>query len=181
MGLIKTLKYDLYRYTGKLSFKSFIRTYFLVPGFNYIVWYRIVQYYNFKFLKFLLKRKMIKFGIEIYPETEIGEGLYIGHWGGIVVNPLVKIGKNCNLSQGVTIGQLNRGIKKGVPVIGNNVYIGPGAKVIGNIKIGDNVAIGANSVVVDDVPNNSVVIGVPAKIVSQKGSTGYINKILKDN
>lgn len=101
--------------------------------------------------------------------------------GGIVVNPLVKIGKNCNLSQGVTIGQLNRGIKKGVPVIGNNVYIGPGAKVIGNIKIGDNVAIGANSVVVDDVPNNSVVIGVPAKIVSQKGSTGYINKILKDN
>ncbi len=124
---------------------------------------------------------MIKFGIEIYPETEIGEGLYIGHWGGIVVNPLVKIGKNCNLSQGVTIGQLNRGIKKGVPVIGNNVYIGPGAKVIGNIKIGDNVAIGANSVVVDDVPNNSVVIGVPAKIVSQKGSTGYINKILKDN
>lgn len=81
MGLIKTLKYDLYRYTGKLSFKSFIRTYFLVPGFNYIVWYRIVQYYNFKFLKFLLKRKMIKFGIEIYPETEIGEGLYIGHWG----------------------------------------------------------------------------------------------------
>jgi serine O-acetyltransferase len=77
----------------------------------------------------------------------------------------------------VTIGQLNRGKRAGCPVIGDNVFIGPGAMIIGHIKIGDNAAIGANCVVVEDVPAHAVVAGVPGKIISQEGSIGYINRI----
>ena len=97
-------------------------------------------------------------------------------WGTIVVNEKVKIGRNVNISQGVTIGQLNRGKRMGTPVIGNEVYIGPGAKILGNIVVGNNVAIGANAVVLDDVPDNVCVAGIPAKIVSMNGSDGYVNR-----
>jgi serine O-acetyltransferase len=77
----------------------------------------------------------------------------------------------------VTIGQSNRGKRKGCPTIGNEVYIGPGAKIFGNIKIGNNVAIGANSVVTRDIPDNAVVVGIPGNVISYNGSDGYINRI----
>lgn len=81
-----------------------------------------------------------------------------------------------HLSQQVTIGVVNRGKMKGYPTIGDNVYIGPGAKVIGNVHVGNNVAIGANCVVTKDVPDNAVVVGIPGQVISYEGSTGYINK-----
>jgi serine O-acetyltransferase len=84
------------------------------------------------------------------------------------------IGDNCNISQGVTIGEANRGPRKGTPVIGNNVYIGPGAKIIGAVHIGNNVAVGANCVVTRDVPDGAVVVGVPGRVISYEGSKGYI-------
>ena len=115
------------------------------------------------------------YGIQIPAGTKIGKGFYIGHFGCIVVNPDAVIGDNVNISQGVTIGQTNRGPRKGTPRIGNNVYIGPGAKIIGNIAIGNDAAIGANAVVTHDVPDNAVVAGVPAKIISMTGSRGYVN------
>jgi len=105
--------------------------------------------------------------------ADIGSGFYIGHYGGIIVSPFSKIGKNCNLSHGVTIGQSNRGKNKGYPVVGNNVYIGPGAKIIGRVVIGDNVAIGANCVVTKDVPDNAVVVGVPGRVISFDGVNGH--------
>lgn len=110
---------------------------------------------------FLVQRR---YGIQIPVSCKIGEGFYIGHWGTIVVNSGVKIGKNVNISHGVTIGQLNRGKRMGTPVIGNEVYIGPGAKILGNIVIGNNVAIGANAVVLDDVPDNACVAVSPQKL-----------------
>jgi len=177
---ISLIKEDLFRYKGKEDFLNFLITYFKVPGFNYLVWLRLAQVYKFKLFKFILRRKMIKFGIEIYPDTNIGKGFYIGHFGGIVINSNAVIGNYCNISHCVTIGQLNRGRKKGVPIIGNNVYIGPGAKILGKIKIGNNVVIGANSVVINDVPDNAVVGGIPAKIISYKGSKHYINNIKKE-
>lgn len=111
-----------------------------------------------------------KYGLEIHPSTKIGAGFYIGHFGGIVINTKSKIGCNVNISQGVTIGSINRGKKCGFPTIGNNVYIGPGAKILGSITIGSNVAIGANAVVIDDVPDNCSVGGIPAKIISTIGA-----------
>lgn len=117
-----------------------------------------------------------KLGIDIPPETKIGSGLYIGHFGGIIVNEKTIIGKNCNISQGVTMGKANRGENEGYPTLGDNIYIGPGAKIVGAVTIGNNVAIGANCVVTKNIPDDSVVVGVPRKIISQKGSKGYVNR-----
>jgi serine O-acetyltransferase len=118
---------------------------------------------------------MYKYGFSISPRTEIGPGFFLGHIGCITIHEKAIIGRNCNIAQGVTIGQSNRGGRKGYPVIGDNVFIGPGAVVIGRIKIGDNVAIGANSVVTKDVPDNAVVAGIPAKVISYAGSSDYVN------
>jgi serine O-acetyltransferase len=134
------------------------------------------RYILFKFAIMQLKRNMYKFGISIPYSTEIGNGFYIGHYGCIVVNKDVKIGNNCNISQGVTLGGTNRGTRKGCPTIGNNVYIAPGAKVIGNVMVGNDVAIGANCVVTKDIPDHAVVVGIPGKVISYNGSVGYINR-----
>ena len=115
-------------------------------------------------------------GIQISFGANIGNGFYVGHHGTIIVNGGCTIGKNVNISQDVTLGQTNRGERKGVPTIGDNVYIGPGVKIIGAVKVGNNVAIGANAVVTHDVPDGACVGGVPAKILSMKGSDGYVNR-----
>jgi serine O-acetyltransferase len=112
--------------------------------------------------------------IDIPFDADIGPGLYIGHSGYIVINPQAKLGAYCNLSPGVVIGEAGRGDKRGVPQIGCRVYFGPGAKVFGRILIGDNVAIGANAVVCEDVPDNAVVGGVPARVLSYKGSGDFV-------
>ena len=123
-----------------------------------------------------MRHHQIKYGFQIYPETQIGEGFYLGHWGALVINPKAKIGRNCNIAQGVTIAQANRGKNEGVPEIGNEVWIGPNAVIVGNIKIGDNVLIAPNAYVNFDVPANSVVIGNPAQITPNgKATEGYIN------
>ena len=115
-----------------------------------------------------------KYGISIPYNTEIGKGLYIGHYGGIVVNHMAQIGPNCNLNQGVTIGATYGGRSPGVPVIGANVYIGPGSFIIGGITLGNHVAIGANTVVNKSVPDNGVIVSEPGRIISYKGSSNYI-------
>lgn len=170
---------DLQRYG-----KSFLYSYCSIPGFKYTVWMRITKGLRRRFLykpfflfsALILRHYSSKYGIMIPYATEIGAGFYIGHFGTIVISPMAIIGKNCNISQGVTVGQTNRGNRLGVPTIGDNVYIGPGAKIIGNIKIGDNVAIGANAVVTKDLPDNAVAVGIPAKIISYKGSAEYISR-----
>jgi serine O-acetyltransferase len=106
----------------------------------------------------LYHRIRSKWGIEIPRVTQIGAGFYIGHSGGIIISGLAKIGENVNISQQVTIGIAGKGEKRGVPTIGDNVYIAPGAKIFGKITIGNNVSIGANAVVYKDIPNDSVVV-----------------------
>lgn len=171
---------DLFRYCGNRKFLSLISLYFRAPGFKYLFWFRITTIAREKgrllyFILWLKLRKLqFKFGYDIPAGSLIAPGFYIGHFGGIVISPKAKIGKNCNISQNVTIGYSSRGIKKGYPTIHENVYIGPGAVIIGNIIIGKNVAVGANAFVNNDVPANAVVAGVPAKIVSYNGSEGYI-------
>ena len=181
LGLMKA---DLYRYAGKTSFGAFLFRYFLSLGFRYTVWMRwcavvhsnpISRILLFPFAWLINRHQQIRFGIGISYKTQIGPGLYIGHEGGIIINEQVIIGKNCNLSQQVTIGVSRRGERAGVPVIGDNVYIGPGAKIFGKITIGNNAAIGANCVVTHDVPENGVVVGIPGKVISYEGSFGYIN------
>lgn len=117
-----------------------------------------------------------KRGIEIYGLSDIGPGLYLGHTYNITINSDAIIGKNCNIHKGVTIGQENRGKRKGVPIIGNSVWIGVNATIVGNITIGDDVLIAPNSYVNCDVPSHSIVIGNPCKIIARDNATeGYIN------
>jgi serine O-acetyltransferase len=176
---------DLWRHAGRLGAGTFCSRFLSTPGFRYSVLLRFYAYTRAaawcqlgvrQMTVLLLHRYSIRFGIDISRDTRIGSGLYIGHFGGIVVNAAVVIGDNCNLSQGVTLGQVNRGPNAGCPIIGNDVYIGPGAKIMGRIHIGDRAAIGANAVVVEDVPPNVAVGGVPARVISQAGSEGYVNR-----
>ncbi len=176
---------DLYRIRGNTKFKSFLYLVFMGECFKYNFWLRTCRYTKTKLLlkytvypigRFMLNHLHFKLGISLHPPTEIGSGLYIGHHGTINVHVKCIIGKNLNISQGVTIAGRNRGKYKGYPIIGDNVYIGPGAKVIGAVNIGNNVAIGANCVVTKDIPDNSVVVGVPGKVISNKGSIEYVNK-----
>lgn len=151
---------------------------------KYTLLMRKVEYYNnctkgifnkiiTTYLKYLYKRKSIRYGFSI-PINTFGPGVIIKHRGTIVINKDCKIGENCIINVDVNIGT-NMGKANEAPTIGNNVFIGPGAKLFGKIKIGDNVAIGANSVVNKDVPSNCTVAGVPFKIVNNKGTLNRIN------
>ena len=113
-------------------------------------------------------------GISIPASAKIGHSFYIGHFGGIIFNKDTVIGDNCNIAQNVTIGISGQGDKRGVPVIGNHVYIAANSVVAGKINIGDHVLIGACSLVTSDVEANATVVGVPAQVISQKGSKDYI-------
>lgn len=119
------------------------------------------------------KRYGLRLGFTI-PVNVFGPGLCLCHTGTIIVNDACKIGSNARIHAGVNIGNSSAfgegWVPDNVPQIGNNVYIGPGAKLFGRIKIGDNVAIGANAVVNKDVPDNVTVAGVPAKIINYKPS-----------
>lgn len=129
------------------------------------------------FYHLVWRRYMFKYGLEISDKCKIGKGLYIGHAFNITVNANAEIGDWCNIHKGVTIGQTNRG-KKGSPKIGNMVWIGVNATIVGNIVIGDDVLIAPNSYVNIDVPSHSVVLGNPCEIHHRKNATeGYINNI----
>lgn len=181
--LIVLLKSDLYRYENSISFIAFLKRYFRTPGFNFTVKYRLTKftkehklfYLFFPFCYIIYRRAMVTYGISIPYKTKIGHGLYIGHFGGIVVNSNAIIGRNCNLSQNVTIGKGGRNEKAGCPIIGDSVYIGPGAVIAGKITIGNNVAIGANAVVLNSFSDECVIVGVPAKDISKKGSGDFVD------
>jgi serine O-acetyltransferase len=112
-------------------------------------------------------------GIHLDSRAEIAPGFYVGHFGSIYVGPGVRIGRDCNISQMCFIAAAEDG--SGAPVIGDRVYLGAGCKVIGNVRIGDGAAVGANAVVVEDVPAHGVVAGVPAQLISSKGSEDFIS------
>lgn len=114
--------------------------------------------------------------VELTSDTQIGPGLYLGHAFGITINPQTVIGSNCNIHKGVTLGQENRGSRKGAPVIGDEVWIGINATIVGNIKIGNDVLIAPNSFVNCDVPDHAIVYGNPCIIKRKSHATeGYIN------
>lgn len=118
------------------------------------------------------------YGLEIPYNAQIGKGLYIGHAYNITINPKTIIGENCNIHRGCLLGQQNRGEKKGAPIIGNKVWIGINACIVGKVTIGDDVLIAPNSYVNCDIPSHSVVFGNPCVIKHRDNATeGYINHI----
>ncbi len=153
--------------------KGFLEILLLYPGLHALIHYRIAHFF-YKIRLFFIARLISQVsrhftGIEIHPGAQIGKSFFIDHGMGVVVGETAIIGDNVLLYQGVTLG--GTGLEKGKrhPTIGNNVVIGTGAKVLGNITIGDNSYIGANAVVIKDVPPNSTVVGVPGRITKQDG------------
>lgn len=117
-----------------------------------------------------------RFHLEISYKNRIGGGLYIGHPYCITINPKAILGCNINIHKGSTIGQENRGKRKGTPIIGNNVWIGINSTIVGNIRIGNDVLIAPNTFVNCDIPSHSVVIGNPCQIIHKENATqNYIN------
>lgn len=181
-SLRQLLAADLHRYGGESGGRSLVRRFVSTPGFRFTVLLRLTKRLRevpallplYALAVLWLGRVSRLYGIAIPARTRIGPGFYIGHYGCIVVHPDVVIGRNCNISHGVTLGQTNRGARAGVPTIGDEVYIGPGAKIIGRLHVGDAAAIGANAVVTSDVPASAVMVGIPARPVSHSGSAGYI-------
>lgn len=153
--------------------RSFWEVVLCYPGLHAILFHRVAhKLYNKGFI--ILPRLISQFsrfltGIEIHPGAKIGEGLFIDHGTGVVIGETAEVGNNVTLYQGVTLGGTGKQKGKRHPTVRNNVVIGTGAKVLGNIVIGDNARIGAGSVVNRDVPPNTTVVGIPGKIVIREG------------
>ncbi len=180
---------DLFRYTGQLGRRAFWRAYLHDPGFQFTYHLRQVAHYaprrrSAGLLPYLwhrarLHRCRFRFGFDLSPTTAIGPGLYIGHFGGVVVSPAAVLGANCNLAQGVTIGATSRGSKIGAPVLGDRVWVGANAVLVGRIRVGSDALIAPGAYVNFDVPEHVVVLGNPGKIVAETGSAGYVNRVLE--
>jgi serine O-acetyltransferase len=159
-------------------YKSNLKNIFFEPSIIIVFLYRLrsslYPWLKFPFLKFPAMIFIepwyyfltLLFGIHIPKTCKIGKGLMIHHFGGIVINPKTEIGENCTIRHSVTIG--NRKGEDDIPIIGDFVNIGVGAIIIGKIRVGNYVDIGANAVVLKDVPDNSVAVGIPARIISKK-------------
>lgn len=145
---------------------------FLYPSFKAQLFYKISHFFYKRKLYFLARhiseKAKRKTGIEIHPGASIGKGLFIDHGNGVVIGETTVIGDNVIMYQGVTLGGTGKEKGKRHPTIKNNVLIGSGAKILGNIIIEENVKIGANAVVLNNIPKDTTAVGIPAKIVIKK-------------
>lgn len=155
--------------------KSFAEARFLYPGVKALKYHRIAHKLYLKKHYFLARliseRVKRKTGIEIHPGATIGNRVFIDHGSGIVIGETTIIGDDVLIYQGVTLGGTGTAKEKRHPTIGNGVLLSCGAKVLGNITIGANSKIGAGSVVLKDVPENSTVVGIPGVIKEKKNNT----------
>lgn len=153
--------------------RNFFEIWLLYPGVKAIRMHRRAHFYYNHGLFFLARlvsqRAVRKTGIEIHPGAKIGRRLVIDHGTGIVIGETAEIGDDVLIYQGVTLGGTGKDVGKRHPTIGNNVMISAGAKVLGPFKIGDNSRVAAGAVVLEEVPPNSTVVGVPARVVRQNG------------
>ncbi len=161
--------------------RSFLEVFFLYPGVKAIRMHRRAHFYykhNMTFLARLVSQKAArKTGIEIHPGATIGRRLVIDHGTGVVIGETTEIGDDVLIYQGVTLGGTGKDTGKRHPTIGNNVMISAGAKVLGPFKIGDNSRVAAGAVVLAEVPPNSTVVGVPARVVKQDGKRVALDQI----
>ncbi len=166
---------------------NFFTIIFFTQGFWALVQYRIAHQVFLLSIPSILKKMLMSLfyiwqkaveiltGISIPASTKIGHSFYIGHFGGIIINSNAVIGNDCNISQGVTIGVSGRGDQRGVPIIGDRVYMGANAVLAGKITIGNDVVIAANSLIIQDVESGITVAGVPAVKISSNNSADYIH------
>lgn len=152
--------------------ENILEVLFCYPGLHALILHRIAHKLNYWKIplipRIISNISRLITGIEIHPAARIGRRFFIDHGMGVVIGATTIIGDDVLLYQGVTLGGTGNEHGKRHPTLGNNIVVGAGAKVLGNIQIGDNSRIGAGSVVIDHVPENSTVIGVPGRVVKQK-------------
>ena len=153
--------------------RSVLEVILLYPGFHILVYHRIAHWLyehgHFFLARWVSQHGRHKTGIEIHPGARIGRCLFIDHGMGIVFGETTVIGDNCTIYHGVTLGGTGKDTGKRHPTIGNNVLISTGAKVLGPFTVGDNSRIGANAVVLQEVPPDSTVVGIKARVVKIAG------------
>ena len=164
----KYFKCDYYRMTGQ-KWNTVKGTLIMLLRYD-IRYLYLIRRKKTKIRTLFVMRAARKYGFEILCDN-VGPGLYLGHAHNINVIPLAKIGKNCNLNKGRTIGRENRGKRIGAPTLGDNVWVGSNSMVVGNIHIGNDVLIAPNAYVNFDVPEHSIVIGNPTKIIKKENAT----------
>lgn len=151
--------------------RNILEVIILYPGFHILLFHRIAHFLYCHKLFFCARliSQIARFitGIEIHPGAKIGRKLFIDHGMGIVIGETTTIGNNCTIYHNVTLGGTGKDKNKRHPDLGNHVIVGCGAKVLGPIKIGNNVKIGSNSVVLNNVEDNSTVVGIPGNIVKK--------------
>ncbi len=158
--------------------RSAVEVFLLYPGLHALIYYKLSSFL-YRHRLFFLARWISQIGnrrtgIEIHPGARIGEGLFIDHGHGVVIGETAVIGDNCTIYHQVTLGGTgHQKHSKRHPTVGNNVLIGAGAKILGPVTIGDNAMIGAGSVVLDDVPENSTVTGMKARVIKLDGERVY--------
>lgn len=171
--MFKNLKYDIDNILkNDPAARNRMEVFLLYPSVKAVLYYRIAhKFYNAGM--FFVARAISQFarlltGIEIHPGAKIGKGLFIDHGYGVVIGETAEIGDNVTMYHGVTLGGTGKHKGKRHPTVGNNVVIGTGAKVLGPINIGDDAKIGANAVVLTDVPSGSTAVGIPARIILKR-------------
>ena len=174
-----TFKKDLYRYYGDEG-ESLSRRMLRPPEVRYLSLFRRANEaknpVSRLFYTVRLRRLSYKTQIQIPARTKIGAGFYIGHTGRVIIHPDAVIGKNVNIATGVTVGMEQRGERMGAPAISDNVWIGTNAVIVGKVHIGTDVLIAPLTFVNFDVPDHSIVVGNPGKIIPKEEATkGYIN------
>lgn len=186
------IAHDFYRNIESCRKRDILKAFFSrYSMLGVLLYYRLCHYFcmqektgpvrfilhGFCYLRFrALKRQC---GIELNQRTGIGYGLRLPHMGGIVIHPAAVIGSNCEIMQGVTIGNNILKSRDAVAVIGDEVLLCAGAKIIGNVHVGNTVIVGANAVVTHDVPDNSIVAGSPARVINTCDNRFVINQYKK--
>ena len=174
MGFIKKIKKEMQIIKERDPAIHSNMEVFLYPSFKVMIRYRLAHKLykkgHYFWARWISQRAARKTGIEIHPGATIGEGLFIDHGNGVIIGETTIIGNNVTLYQGVTLGGTGKEHGKRHPTIGNNVMISAGAKVLGSFNIGDNSKIGAGSVVLEEVPPNSTVVGVPGRVVRRNNA-----------
>lgn len=169
MGLIKSIKNEIRVIRERDPAIHSNMEVFLYPSFKVMLHYRVAHKLykrgHFFWARWISQRAVRKTGIEIHPGAEIGENLFIDHGNGVIIGETAVVGNNVTLYQGVTLGGTGKEHGKRHPTIGDNVMISAGAKIIGSFKVGENSKIGAGSVVIEEVPPNCTVVGVPGRVV----------------
>lgn len=171
MGIIRFIKEEINVIRERDPAMHSCMEVFLYPSFKAMLYYRLSHKLYMKkhyfWARKISQKAVRKTGIEIHPGAKIGKGFFIDHGHGVIIGETTIIGDNVTLYQGVTLGGTGKEHGKRHPTIGNNVMVSAGAKVLGSFTIGDNSKIGAGSVVLNEVPPNSTVVGVPGRVVKR--------------